>query len=320
MAKIEPLRSPVAEAIERHYRDIQQPQDDERLRCSKLGEECERSLWYGFRWTTPLERFEGRVNRLFQTGHREEERMIADLRAIGCDVLDRDPATEEQWRVTLTPWLGGSADGKVSGVPGAEKTEHLLECKTHNEKSFAAWKQKGVEQSKPVHFAQMQLYMHGLGLTRALYVAHNKNTDEVDAERVKYDPLAAQQLLAKAERIAFAQTPPPKQESYACKWCRHEKTCRYDDWARVNCRTCLHSYLSAAGEWSCVLKCCDLDIAAQRTGCKSHLYIPDLVPGEQIDADEEARTVTYSLRVNNGDRATYVDGHDAKPNVPEVQP
>lgn len=319
MAKIEPLRSPVAEAIERHYRDVQRPEDDERLRCSKLGEECERSLWYTYRWTTPLERFEGRIERLFQTGHREEERMIADLRAIGCDVIDRDPATGEQWRVTFAPWLGGSADGKATGVPGAEKTEHLLECKTHNEKSFAAWKQKGVELSKPVHYAQMQLYMHGLGLTRALYIAHNKNTDEVDAERVKYDPLAAEKLLAKAERIAFAPTPLPKQESYACKWCRHEKTCRYDDFARVNCRTCLHSELTRDGEWRCTAHGRALTIEEQRAGCKAHLYIPELVPGEQTDADEEAQTVTYSLRVHSGNGLTYIDGRDDKPNVPEVE-
>jgi hypothetical protein len=314
-----PLKSPVAEAIERHYRDAQTPQDDEWLRCSKLGEECERSLWYGFRWATPLQRHEGRVERLFQTGHREEIRMIDDLRAICCEVLDRDPSTGEQWRVKLAPWLRGSADGVVTGVPGAEKTAHLLECKTHNDKSFAAWKQKGVEASKPVHFAQMQLYMHGLSLTRALYMAHNKNDDTVECERVKYDPLAAQALLAKAERIALANSPPPKQESYACKWCRHEKTCRYDDFARVNCRTCLHSHLSVAGEWSCVLKCCDLSVADQHAGCTWHLYIPDLVPGEQIDADEARNEVTYSLRVHNGEGATYVDGKDPKPNVPEVE-
>lgn len=319
MAKIEQIKSPVAEAIERHYRDIQQPQDDPTLRCSKIGEECDRALWYSFRWTTPLIRHDGRLERLFRTGHREEDRMIADLRAIGCDVQDRDPSTGEQWRVELTPWLKGSADGQITGVPGAEKTTHLLECKTHNDKSFQDWRRKGVAEAKPVHFAQMQIYMHGLGLTRALYIAHNKNTDEVESERVKYDPLAANAILAKAERIAFANEPPPKIESFACRFCKHEKICRYDDWARVNCRTCLHSYLATSGEWSCVKHFVDLDIDTQRDGCPDHLYIPALVPGEQIDADEECNTVTYSLRVHSGEGATYVDGRDEKPKVPEVE-
>lgn len=315
MAPIDPMKSPVAAAIEAHYRDTQEIADDERLRCSKLGEECERALWYGFRWTTPLERHDGRLARLFQTGHREEARMIADLRAIGCVVEDRDPATGDQWRVELSPVLGGSADGIVTGVPGAEKTPHLLECKTHNQKSFDEWRKKGVEVAKPVHYAQMQLYMHGLGLSRALYISHNKNTDEVETERVKYDALAAERLLAKADRIAFADRPPPKIESFACKWCRHETLCRYDGWARLNCRTCLHAELLKSGEWQCGLHSQALTIDAQKAGCGAHLFIPDLVPGEQTDADEQRNTVTYHLRVEGRE---WVDGKDEAPKVPEI--
>jgi hypothetical protein len=315
MAPIEPMKSPVAAAIEAHYRDNQDIADDERLRCSKLGEECERALWYAFRWASPLERHDGRMVRLFQTGHREEARMIADLRAIGCDVKDRNPETGEQWRVELSPVLGGSADGVVMHVPGAERTEHLLECKTMNQKSYDDWRKKGVEASKPVHYAQMQLYMHGLGLSRALYIAHNKNTDEVETERVKYDPLVAAQLIAKAERIANADRPPAKLESFACKWCRHETLCRYDGWARVNCRTCLHAVLQKDGEWWCATSNCTLTIDDQKNGCGAHLFIPDLVPGAQVDADEQANTVTYHLRVEGRE---WVDGKDEAPHVPEI--
>jgi len=313
MAPVPPMKSPVALAIEAHYRDVQEPRDDATLRCSKIGEECERSLWYSFRWTTPLKRHDGRVERLFQTGHREEDRMIRDLRVIGCSV----DGTQDDVSF-LRGILTGHIDGRVIGVPGAEKTEHLLECKTHNQKSFDEWKVKGVEAAKPVHYAQMQIYMHGLGLTRALYLAHNKNTDEVESERVKYDPLFAEKLVAKAERIAFADRPPPKQESFACRWCKHEKICRYDDWPRFNCLTCLHANLLKHGEWECTRHLRALSIAEQKAGCASHLYIPDLVPGEQIDADERSATVTYNLRVRSG-QELYVDGRDPKPIVLEVE-
>ena len=83
--------------------------------------------------------------------------------------------------------------------------------------------------------------MSGLGLTRALYMAQNKNTDEVETERVNFRPEVAARIIEKAERIAHANEPPPKQESFACRWCKNEKICRYDDWARVNCRTCIFS-------------------------------------------------------------------------------
>lgn len=309
MAEMPAIKSPVAAAIEAHYEAQQQNEDWPVLRCSQIGEPCDRSLWYAFRWTTSIKPHEGRVERLFQTGHREEIRMIADLLAIGCEVEEIDPATGEQWRVSfLGGVFKGSADGRVKNIPGAEKTEHLIECKTHNDKSFQDWRRKGVKQSKPMHFAQMQIYMHGLGLTRALYVAHNKNTDEVETERVKYDPVRANALLIKAERIAFSDTPPERNESFACRWCRHVGVCKEAAWARTNCRTCLHAELTRDGEWRCSPTGATLDLEAQKVGCTAHLFLPGLIPGEQIDADEDAQTVTYKL----ADGSTYVDGPASK--------
>ena len=52
--------------------------------------------------------------------------------------------------------------------------------------------------------------MHHRGLTRALYVAVNKNDDELYAERVKYDAARALSLVAKAERIVAAHAAPAK--------------------------------------------------------------------------------------------------------------
>lgn len=310
MTAMPELKSPVAAAIESWYVGQQQREDWPVLRCSQIGEPCERALWYEFRWTTVQKPHEGRVERLFQTGHREEYRMIADLRAIGCEVRELDPTTGEQWRVSFIGGVfKGSADGRATNIPGAEKTEHLLECKTHNDKSFQDWRRRGVTQAKPMHFAQMQVYMHGLGLTRALYVAHNKNTDEVETERVKYDPLVANALVAKAERIAFTDILPERNESFACRWCRHAGVCKEGAWSRINCRTCLHAELTREGEWRCSPTGAALDLEAQRRGCPAHLFLPPLVPGEQIDADEDAQTVTYRL----ADGSTYVDGPASKP-------
>lgn len=315
MAPIEPMKSPVAAAIEAHYREMQWIADGWYLAASSIGEECERSLWYAFRWATPVKRSEGRMARLFRTGHREEARMIEDLRAIGCTVDDRDPETGKQFSIILNGVLKVKIDGKVIGVPGSEKTLHLLEAKSHNQKSYDDWRKKGVEKSKFDHYAQCQIGMHAFGLSRALYISHNKNTDEVETERVKYDALAAERLLAKADRIAFADRPPPKIETFACKWCRHETLCRYDGWARINCRTCLHAELLKSGEWQCGLHSQSLTIDAQKAGCGAHLFIPDLVPGEQTDADEQANTVTYHLRVEGRE---WIDGKDEPPKVPEI--
>lgn len=316
MATMPELKSSVAIAIEANYSNRQRPSDYPTLRCSKIGEPCERSLWYDLRWTTPLERHEGRMERLFQTGHREEKRMIEDLRAIGCKVHDFDMTTGKQWRVSfIDGMLTGSADGVVEGVPGAEKTPHLLECKTHNDKSFQDWKRQGVEKSKPMHFFQMQIYMHGLKLERALYLAHNKNTDQVDAQRVNYDRNVALAILEKAQRIVSSDRPPAKNESFACRWCRHSQTCNGQDWTRANCRTCIAFEFGGSSEYGrCITHDTALTLDKQRAGCADHRWIPDLVPGEQIDADPETRKITYELR----DGALFVDGEGRKPAAPEV--
>lgn len=310
MAAMPELKSAVATAIERYYEATHEPRDSARIGASLIGNSCDRAIWYAFRWASDHEKLDGRKLRLFETGHREEARMVADLRSIGCVVTDTDPATDEQWEATL---LGGvvvsKLDGKIeSGLPGAEKTPHILECKTMNDKSFQDWRRKGVATYSPVYYAQLQIGMMAHGLDRALFMATNKNTDEVETERVKYDPLAAAALVAKAERVAFTDTPPERNESFACRWCRHEAVCKVGAWPRTNCRTCLHAELMRDGEWRCSPTGAALDLDAQKRGCPSHLFLPGLVPGEQIDADEEAQTVTYKL----ADGSTYVDGPASK--------
>lgn len=61
------------------------------LGFSLIGDECQRKLWYGFRWCkTPKP--SPRVKRLFDRGHKEEERFIDYLQGIGCTVYPFDPS------------------------------------------------------------------------------------------------------------------------------------------------------------------------------------------------------------------------------------
>src|SRR5205085_8160716 len=101
---------------------------------SMLGEECDRALWYWVRWAPAKEEFLGRMLRLFQTGHREEERIINDLRMAGLEVHDVDPDTGKQFLArALSGHLRGKLDGICRGVPEAPVKWHVLECKSHNE-------------------------------------------------------------------------------------------------------------------------------------------------------------------------------------------
>ncbi len=180
------------------------------LGASQIGKSCERALWYDFRWATPAE-FPGRILRLFETGQLEEARLVKNLRRIGATVLEVDPETGRQWRVEAHGGhFGGSLDGVALGLLEAPKTWHVLEFKTHSAKSFRELVAKGVVEAKPQHWAQMQVYMHLTGLTRAMYLAVCKDTDDLCVERVRADADAAERLMAKAGRVINAARPPAR--------------------------------------------------------------------------------------------------------------
>lgn len=312
------LPEPVSHLVEAIYLVYEGRKDTERsyLGASTFGTECDRAFWYGFRHAYEPEKLDGRKRRLFQTGHREEARIIEDLRAAGVEIEEQDPATGRQWEiVSLGGHLRGHLDGIARNVPEAPKAEHVLEIKTHNEKSFKALVKDKVEKSKPGHYAQMMLYMHHTGIQRALYVAVNKNTDELYSERVAYDAAAALRLMARAERTIHAHSAPSKlhddptaKAAFACGWCPALAICHERKFARRNCRTCISSTplvdASDQGVWRCELLGKDLSFDEQQAGCIAHLYLPSLVPGEQLDASEAARTVTYKLASGE----VWVDG------------
>jgi hypothetical protein len=297
MVKIPPMFMATVEAIYSAYEDGRNEGFREHLGASLIGKPCERALWYDFRWVTAAQH-SGRILRLFQTGHLEEERLVRDLRASGATVLEVDPETGRQFKVeALSGHFGGSIDGLAVGLRESPRTWHVLEFKTHSAKSYAQLVAKGVAASKPQHAAQMQIYMHLMGLTRAFYLAVCKDTDALYAERIEADPAEAERLLAKASRIIDAPRPPSRISEdpawFECRMCSHRAVCHEGAMAAVNCRTCLHS-TPVEGGWHCARHDRMRDYGQQLNGCRDHLFIPDLVNGEVIDATENF--VVYRMK------------------------
>lgn len=63
---------------------------------SLIGDECKRKLWYIFRWVLH-EKTTGRQQRLFNRGHREEDRFIEWLEGIGVQVWADDLHNNSLW-------------------------------------------------------------------------------------------------------------------------------------------------------------------------------------------------------------------------------
>lgn len=298
---------------------------------SVIGNECDRAIWYTFRWADH-EVLPGQKLRLFQTGHLQEPRVHADLRRIGIDVHDATP-DGAQWKVaTLGGHFGGSLDGAVLGVIEAPKTWHLLEVKTANQKNFTAMQSKGLKKSKPAHYEQTMTYMGLAKLTRALYVMVNKNTDEIYTERVRFDQAEFDRIIAKAKRIITATEPPEKCSQdptwYACGYCKFNAICWGPKAPESNCRTCAHSTPDITGDaalgegkWICsnekLASNPVLSEALQRTGCQEHRIIPILLKNTCEPVDYRNGRVVY--RTKDGTTFENGDGTDGSFTSQEIR-
>lgn len=271
------------------------------LGASVIGRPCARALWFTFRWAS-APKHSGRLLRLFNRGQREEETFVSELRATGIEVWDIDPQTGRQWTYAAHGGhFGLSLDGVGLGFLEAPKTPHTIEMKTSSSKLFAKLKKEGVEQAKPDHAAQMQIGMHLAGLTRAFYLAVNKDTDELYSERLHYDKAAALSLLGKAHRIITAIEPPEKisdrPDWWECRLCDFHALCHERAIPDVSCRTCAHSTPELDGDqrWSCAWYGCDLptDVQRQSHECPQHVFIPALLPWPAVDSDPQTGSIRY---------------------------
>lgn len=306
MALLPDFISPTVQAIydrsERKAKDWRRPH----LGASVIGRKCERHLWYLFHWASKPTK-DGRVIRLLARGDKEDARLARDLKAIGVNLITRDPETGKQFRVEFGPHTGGSMDGHGTGFPEAPNTDQLYECKTASGKNFEAARSQGIAKWKPEYWAQVQTYMWKRKLTRTALFVVNKETDEIHQERIEFDPKVGPAMEAKGARIV--QSPEPLSRIsdnptwWECKFCDHAPHCQLGELAVLqrNCRTCLSATARPDGTWHCDLKDKLLTVPAQKRGCKDHRFIPRMLTGlEQVDV--EGRDVKY-----NRDGVEFVD-------------
>jgi hypothetical protein len=306
--KIPEPQKTIASIIDAHHesiRDLPRPH----MGASMLGHPCDRWLWLSFRWAVK-EKIDGRVLRLFRRGHLEEPQIVADLRAIGVDIR----TTPKNMSVDFGRHVSGSIDAIAeSGVPGAEKTRHVCEFKTHSKKSFDDLEKIGVEKSKPMHYVQMQAYMHGSKIDRALYVAVCKNDDRLYTERVRYSKDLATKAIERGHRIALSDDIPPPISTdpswFECKFCPGHSFCHGTKTTKeVNCRTCAQSTAKEDNTWHCARHDDTIPVDAQHVGCECHVLHPDLVPWKRVESTTpyEAVYMIEEKPVRNGEPCAHV--------------
>lgn len=292
-----PTLSPPIHSLARSIYDLYQRRELGRTRPylggSVLGEPCARKLWLGFRWVG-RESFDGRMLRLFDTGHREEIRVLDDLRAIGVQVWDRQPDGQQFAVSAFGGHLRGHLDAVVMGLPESPKTPHLCDVKTISTKKLVELRKHGFQKTYPKYYGQGQFYMGMMSLEKAVFIFVCKDTDEIQVERFDFDRPAFDLLLERAERIVFGAEPPVRisddPASFACKFCHLHAHCHGTEAPAENCRSCAHSTPKKDGTWKCDKLRSTLSEDSQRLGCPHHRVIPILLEkwAEPVDAVDDA--------------------------------
>lgn len=265
---------PEHQIISRIYAAIQKEKVDQnlylgRLGSSFIGEECVRKIWLDWRGFA-REQFEGRMLRLFETGHLQEARIVEDLRRAGFAVWDKRDDGRQYEYTDSTGHFITKVDGVIKDVPESDKP-HVLEVKTHNKNSFSTLVKKGVQEAKPLHYAQVQISMALGGFTRALYVAVCKDDEQFYVERIKEDKNEQSKLKSRIIKLTEARLRPAgisdDGSSFGCKFCSMKQVCIKETEPLRHCRTCAMCTPGSEGKWVCELNKDTLSIDRQRLGC-----------------------------------------------------
>jgi hypothetical protein len=177
------------------------------LGASRIGEPCARRLCYELMLTSVDEGtdFSGRMLRIFEAGHRFEEMSIRWLHLAGFD-LRTHKRNGEQFGFSVA---GGRFRGHIDGVivDGPDVGIGYPVLFEHKALKSSSWQdvvKQGVRASKPIYWAQVQVYMGYLDVERTLFVALDKDTQALRYELVPFDPPAAQALSDKAVHVIRA--------------------------------------------------------------------------------------------------------------------
>lgn len=204
------------------------------LGASSIGEECSRKLWY--RYNGHKENFDAETLRRFSDGHDTEAKIIRWLER--CPGIEIHTRTDTGGQIGFERFAGafsGHYDGVGRGFPQAPKTWHIVEIKCVNEKAFkeleklkAQNEKTAIELWKPEYYSQVQVYMHMEKLTRSIHIVATPGGRNLISVRTEYDKDHALAMLAKAERIINAKTPPERigdKTYFKCKFCSFREMC-----------------------------------------------------------------------------------------------
>ena len=256
-----------------------------RVGGSSVGHECLRRGWYSFRWTSPSI-MTARGLLAVNDGHRGEIVLADLLKAVpGIELWTEDhekPGAQISFEMVDGHFVG-KLDGVIVGLLQAPKTAHVWEAKVVNQKKVDKLKKdvlkfgekNALEQWDAVYFAQAQMYMHGMGLTRHYLTVASPGVREIISVRTDYQKPRAEMYENRARNIVFSSGIPSRISKdpafFGCKWCDHSDVCHGGAEPLRNCRTCEWARPHPGGVWGCDLYEREISYEEQQAGCDKYI-------------------------------------------------
>lgn len=307
MVKLPEIEDPTLRAIDSIMESNQETRARPYLGASAIGDSCERKLWLNFRWVK-----NGFIDaaglRRINDGHRGEHIIAMLLKTVPSVDLstEKEPGVQHSFE-SIGGHFRGNCDGLLTGLLQDPETLYVWECKISNEakyKKLVSLKSlrgdvDALKNWDYVYYAQAQVYMHFFEAKKHYLTVGSPGVRDIVSIVTHYDAEEAEKFIEKARRIIFMPRPAARISSdpawHECKYCTFHGLCHEDELPRQkSCRTCLHSSPLKTGGWKCEFHKKELDIQDQLKGCEHHLFVPDIIPGEQVNSNEN--WVEYRMR------------------------
>ena len=223
-----------AKIIEHH----KQQKKRDYLGVSSIGDDCLRKVQLQYEGKEA--EFSASTLRTFDIGHCLEDLVAEWLKIARFDLKTRNENGEQFGFSTAEGRIKGHVDGVIHSFPEelgktGLRLQTLWECKTLNHKSWQETAKKGLMLTKPLYFAQVQLYMAYLSLEHCLFTALNKDSSELYFELIPFDSEAAQRYSDRAVQIIKASENNEAMPCisadpsfFKCKMCAFKKSCQKD--------------------------------------------------------------------------------------------
>ena len=206
-----------------------------RIGASRLGETCLRKLQYEY-FKPPKDKvFSRKTLRIFRCGHEGEEWMAEWLRLARFQLFTIDAEGNQKCFRALQDRILGYADSVFAD--GSEECGpylRLWENKVLGAKGWNKRGKKGLRQTYPVYYGQVQLYMAYFELADApaLFTALNADSMEIFVEDVRFDAQVAPELSDKGVNLVSAceagELLPhctDREDWFECKFCDWRNRC-----------------------------------------------------------------------------------------------